>query len=100
MAFGDRLPFVHKQKKMTKSELGKYERGENILSIDLAAKMAEALVVTLDYLVKDIDYEQIENEMLRWLIEVQSLDDENKTQIFATIDDLIKAAKLTDIASL
>lgn len=84
MVFGDRLAFARKQKKMTQGELGKkvgtfgdiigkYERGENIPSIDVAAKMAEALGMTLDYLVKDGEYEQIDNEMLRRLKEVQGL---------------------------
>ena len=83
MAFGDRLTFARKQKKMTQGELGKkvgtsgdiigkYERGENIPSIDVAANMAEALGVTLDYLVKDGEYEQIDNEILRQLKEVQA----------------------------
>jgi transcriptional regulator with XRE-family HTH domain len=111
MAFGDRLAFARKQKKMTQGELGKkvgtsgdiigkYERGENIPSIDVAAKMAEALGVTLDYLVKDGEYEQIDNEMLKLLKEVQGLDEENRAHIFATINAFIKAAKLKSIAAL
>lgn len=80
--------------------IGKYERGENIPSIDVAAKMAEALGVTLDYLVKDGEYEQIDNETLKRLKEVQGLDDENRTHIFATIDAFINAAKLKSNAAL
>ena len=37
--------------------IGKYERGENMPSIEVAAKIAEALNVTLDYLVKDGEYD-------------------------------------------
>jgi transcriptional regulator with XRE-family HTH domain len=40
--------------------LGILKRGENMPSIEVAAKMADALDVTLDYLVKDGEYEQLE----------------------------------------
>ncbi|MCT1525698.1 helix-turn-helix domain-containing protein [Sphingobacterium hotanense] len=111
MTFGQRLIALRKAKKLSQGDLGKkvgtsgdiigkYERGENIPSIDVAAKMAEALGVTLDYLVKDGEYEHIDNEMLKRLKEVQGLDDENRAQIFATIDAFIKAAKLKSIAAL
>ncbi|MCX2765175.1 helix-turn-helix transcriptional regulator, partial [Aquimarina muelleri] len=76
MAFSDRLAFARKQKKIKQSDLGKmvgtsgdiigkYERGENTPSIDVATKIADALGVTLDYLVKDGEYEQIDKETLK-----------------------------------
>src|SRR5690606_1822747 len=101
MAFGDRLAFARKQKKMTQGELGgkvgtsgdiigKYERGENVPSIGAAAKkLARALGVTLDYLVKDGKYEHIDNETLKRLKEVQGLDGDTRAHIFATIDAFI-----------
>ena len=103
--------FVRKQKKMTQGELGgkvgtsgdiigKYERGENVPSIDVAAKMADALGVTLDYLVKDGEYEHIDNETLKRLKQVQGLDGDTRAHIFATIDAFIKAARLKSIAAL
>ena len=111
MAFADRLAFARKQKKMKQADLGKmigtsgdiigkYERGENVPSIDVAAKIADALAVTLDYLVKDAEYEQIDNDTLKRLKEVQGLDPENRSHVFATIDAFIKAAKLKSIAAL
>lgn len=69
--------------------IGKYKRGENIPSIDVAAKIADALGVTLDYLVKDGEYERIDNETLKKLKEIQNLDPENKSHVFATIDAFI-----------
>lgn len=80
--------------------IGKYERGENMPSIDVAAKMADALGVTLDYLVKDGEYEHIDNETLKRLKEVQGLDSDTRAHIFATIDAFIKAARLKSIAAL
>ncbi|SEL95904.1 DNA-binding protein [Parapedobacter koreensis] len=78
MAFGDRLAFARKQKKMTQGDLG----------------------VTLDYLVKDGEYEHIDNETLKRLKEVQGLDSDTRAHVFATIDAFIKAAKLKSIAAL
>ncbi|MCE7058076.1 helix-turn-helix domain-containing protein [Algoriphagus sp. AGSA1] len=111
MAFSDRLAFARKQKKIRQADLGKlvgtsgdiigkYERGENIPSIDVAAKIADALGVILDYLVKDGEYERIDNETLKKLKEIQNLDPENKSHVFATIDAFIKASKLQSIAAL
>ena len=80
--------------------IGKYERGENIPPIDVAAKMADALGVTLDYLVKDGEYEHIDNETLKRLKEVQGLDGDTRAHVFATIDVFIKAARLKSIAAL
>jgi len=59
-----------------------YERSENIPSIDMAAKIADPLGVTLDNLVKDRESERIDNETLKKLKEIQSLDPENKSHFF------------------
>lgn len=111
MAFADRLAFARKQKKIKQSDLGKtigtsgdiigkYERGENVPSIDVATKIADALGVTLDYLVKDGQYEQIDNDTLKKLKAIQELDSDTKAHIFAIIDAFIKASKLKNIAAL
>lgn len=108
MAFADRLTYARKQKKLKQSDLGKmvgtsgdiigkYERGENSPSIDMASKIAEALDVTIDYLVKDGEYEQIDKETLTRLKEVQNLDEETKKHIFATIDAFIAKTKIQSI---
>lgn len=80
--------------------IGKYERGENIPSIEVVTKIADALGVTLDYFVKDGEYEQIDNDTLKKLKTIQELDSDTKAYIFATIDAFIKAAKLKNIATL
>jgi transcriptional regulator with XRE-family HTH domain len=111
MSFANRLSFARKEKKIRQSDLGKmvgtsgdivgkYERGENIPSIEIAAKIADALGVTLDYLVKDGDYEQIDRDTLNRLKEIQQLDPEYKSHVFAAIDAFIKASKLKNIAAL
>ena len=66
----------------------------------MAAKIADTLAITLDYLVKDGEYERIDNETLKKLKEIQNLDPENKSHVFASIDAFIKSAKLKSIAAL
>jgi len=105
MAFADKLSFARKQKKIRQADLGKlvgtsgdiigkYERGENTPSIEVAAKISEALDVTLDYLVKDGDLKVIDKQTLKRLEDVDKLPEEDKNHIFYMIDNLIKAAKL------
>ena len=108
MAFGDRLSLARKQKKIRQADLGKmigtsgdiigkYERGENTPSIEVATKIADALGVTLDYLVKDGAYEQIDKETLQRLRDIQKLSKESKNHVFALLDAFIKQSKLKAI---
>ena len=110
MAFKDRLAFVRKQKKVRQSDLGKmigtsgdiigkYERGENTPSIEVASKIADALNVTIDYLVKDGEYEQIDNGTLKRLKEIQKLPPKEKDHAFALLDAFITATKLKSLTS-
>ena len=77
--------------------MGKYERGENIPSIDVAAKIADALGVTLDYLIKDGEYDHVDEETLKRLREIQKLSPENKSHVYALLDAFIKQTKLQAI---
>jgi transcriptional regulator with XRE-family HTH domain len=108
MAFSERLAFARKQKKIKQADLGKmvgtsgdiigkYERGENTPSIDVATKIANALGVTLDYLVKDGEYKQIDEETLKRLQDIQQLSPENKSHVFALLDAFLKQVKLQSI---
>lgn len=63
-------------------------------SIDTAKKLADALSVSLDYLVGDGDLKVLDKKTLQRLEDIQKLSEEDKNNIFYTIDNLIKAAKL------
>ncbi|TAF94839.1 MAG: XRE family transcriptional regulator [Bacteroidetes bacterium] len=103
MLFGERLVLVRKKKKISQDELaktigvhapviGRYERNEVKPSIDVATKMAEALGVSLDYLVGFADYE-LDNSITQKILDIQKLNDEDKTTILKTMDALIRDAK-------
>jgi len=87
MTFGEKITYARKQKKMTQGDLGKavgtsgdiigkYERDEIKPSIDTAAKVADALGVTLDYLVKDGQYQNIDQDALNRLKLIEKLPQE------------------------
>ena len=68
--------------------------------IDVASKIADALGVTLDYLLGKSDEMVSDKKNLQRLSDIEQLHDEDKKYIFYTIDGLIKAAKLLSIAAL
>lgn len=80
--------------------IGRYEREEIKPSIDVAAKIADALGVTIDYLLGKSDNMVLDKKTMQRLEDIEQLPDEDKMHIFYTIDNLIKAAKLKNIAAL
>ncbi len=108
MTFGERITYARKQKKMTQNDLGKavgtsgdiigkYERNEIKPSIDTAAKIAEALGVTIDYLVKEGEYQNIDNETLKRMKELEKLSKEDKAHVFAMLDAFFAKNKLQSL---
>ncbi|MGN7886418.1 DNA-binding protein [Dyadobacter sp. 22481] len=69
-------------------------------SIEVALKLADALGVTLDYLLGKSDNMVLDKKNLQRLHDIENLSDEDKSNIFDTIDNLINAAKLKNIAAL
>ena len=108
MTFGQKLTFSRKEKKVSQAELGKlsgingdiigkYERDEMKPSIDTAKKLADALAVSLDYLVGDGDLKILDKKTLQRLEDIDKLPEVDKENIFYTLDNLIKAAKFRTI---
>lgn len=108
MTFGQKIAFSRKEKKMSQAELGKlsgingdiigkYERDEMKPSIETARKLSDALEVSLDYLVGDRDLKVLDKKTLQRLEDIEKLPDQDRQNIFYTLDNLIKAAKLKAI---
>lgn len=104
MTFGQKITSVRKQKKISQAELGKlsgvngdivgkYERDEMKPSIETAKKLADALEVSLDYLVGG-ELKVLDKKTLKRLHDIEKLPENDKQNIFYTLDSLIKAAKL------
>lgn len=110
MTFGERIVLLRKQMKWSQGDLakkigtsapivGRYERGEIKPSIEVAVRIADALEVTLDYLLGKSDALTLDKKNLQRLEEIQQLPQEDQTHILYTIDNLIKAAKLRGITA-
>ena len=97
---GNRIKDLRKKKKLSQIELaeiinsagdviGRYERGNSSPSIETAIKIAEALDVSLDYLVGKIDIE-LNHEMLYRLEQVATQPKEEREFIYRMVDFLLQ----------
>lgn len=77
--------------------IGRYERDEMKPSIETATKLADLLEVSLDYLVGKTDVE-VDRQLLKRVLEVQQMEEEDREHILYTLDALIKNVKLKSIA--
>jgi transcriptional regulator with XRE-family HTH domain len=73
--------------------IGKYERGEAIPSIDAAKKIADALEVSLDYLVGEGINSKLDKQALKRLQDLELLEDDKKKTLFDLIDTYIRDDK-------
>jgi hypothetical protein len=64
---------------------------------ETADKIADALNVTLDFLVKDAEYQNIDNDALKRLKLLEKLSPEDKGHIFALMDAFFAKHKLKSI---
>ncbi|MDX9928246.1 MAG: helix-turn-helix transcriptional regulator [Bacteroidales bacterium] len=72
--------------------IGRYERDEVKPSIEVIMRIADALSVSIDYLVGKTDLE-IDQDTLRRLRDVSKLPADAKKQIFLVVDALIRDFK-------
>ena len=66
-------------------------------SIDTAAKIAEALSVTIDYLVNDAEYQNIDDETLKRMKNIEKLTPEDKSHVYAMLDAFFAKSKLQSL---
>jgi hypothetical protein len=63
----------------------------------VASKIADVLEVSLDFLIGKQDIE-VDSQLLKRVIDVQQMDEEDQAHILYTLDALIKSVKLKSIA--
>jgi transcriptional regulator with XRE-family HTH domain len=74
--------------------IGKYERDEAVPSIDAAKKIADALGVSLDYLVGEGTNSSFDKKTLKRFQEIEHLEETKKQVLFDSIDTYIRDAKI------
>ena len=103
MSFGSRLLEARKKKGISQEEIakflntkgpviGRYERDEMKPSIEVAAKMADYLDVSLDYLVGAAD-DQLDKKTLSRILELQKLPEDILEKIYYFMDMSIRDFK-------
>jgi transcriptional regulator with XRE-family HTH domain len=97
MTFGEKIIVLRKQLKWSQDDLakklgtsapivGRYERNEITQSIDVAAKIAEALNVTVDYLVGQSESMVMDKNLVRRMEDIEALPTEEKDKVCYFID--------------
>ncbi|HYC29520.1 MAG TPA: helix-turn-helix transcriptional regulator [Chitinophagaceae bacterium] len=97
MTFGQRITYQRKQLRLSQDDLakkvgtsgpivGRYERDEMKPSIDVAKKIADALEVTLDYLLGGSDKMVLDKKLLKRMEDIEALPQEEKDKIYYFID--------------
>ena len=103
MLFGEGLTMVRKKKKISQDELakaigvhapviGRYERDEVKPSIEVAAKIAQSLGVSLDYLTGNSDLE-LDADVIKKIQDIQKLPEKDRDHLFYVVDNILQNVK-------
>lgn len=103
MTLGEQMMLLRKKKEMSQAELGKaigtsgdvvgrYERNIITPSIEVAAKIADALDVSIDFLVGKSNL-VVNRDMLDRLEDIAKLPEEKKSYVFGLIDMCLRDFK-------
>lgn len=101
---GERITSLRKAKNWSQEDLatkidasrvmiGKYERGDNLPSVEVIVKLANAFEVSVDFLLGEGLNASYDKEMIKRLDELESLPKEKKSQILEYIDLIIRDYK-------
>ena len=104
VTIGERIITLRKTKNWSQDELakeidssrimiGKYERGDNLPSIEVIIKLAKAFYVSVDFLLGEGPNASYDKEMLKRLDELENLPADEKTHIFHYMDLIIRDYK-------
>ncbi len=108
MDFANNIANLRKEKGLSRDQLGKlvgtsgaiigrYERGDMKPSIEIATKIANALEVSLDYLVGASSVLIKDKKMAYRLELLQKLGQEQRDKILYVLDTLLKDAQTNDV---
>jgi transcriptional regulator with XRE-family HTH domain len=103
ISFGKRLTEVRKAKKLSQDDvakkldvhgavIGRYERDEVKPSIEMAAQIADALEISLDYLVGNTDL-LLDQSIINRIMDIQKLASSEKEHVFALMDAFLRDTK-------
>lgn len=85
-----------KKLEVSREIVGRYERNDAVPSIEIAKRIADALEVSLDYLVGNTE-QNVDIATLTRLQEINRLSDENKKLVYTFLDSFIIKSKLQSV---
>ena len=102
--FGDRVMQSRKEKGLSREDLakkigtsgpivGRYERGDMMPSVEIATKIAEALEVSLDFLVGNSSLIVKDKTMLERLEDIAKLPSTKQNELFNVLDAYLRDFK-------
>jgi transcriptional regulator with XRE-family HTH domain len=77
--------------------IGRDERDEAILSIEVAKKIADTFEVSLDYLIDENAMPTFDKKTVNRLKDIQHLNEEDKKHVFALLDAFLARTKIQSI---
>lgn len=103
MTLGEHITALRKRNKLSQAELGKrastsgdligrYERDEVKPSVEVVIKIADALGVSLDFLVGKTSME-LDSDALKRLEEISALPEDEKSKLYMVVDALLRDFK-------
>jgi transcriptional regulator with XRE-family HTH domain len=101
---GERITTLRKKKGLSQVDLakaieasrtmvGNYERNANAPSIEVIAKIAKVLDVSVDYLIGDGKMAAYDKEVIKRIDAIQALDEETQSKLFFLIDNVVQNFK-------
>lgn len=103
MEFGKRVMNLRKERKLSQSELaakagihpnvlGRYERGDAKPFVEVAAKIAKILGVSIDYLAGNTDV-LFDKKTVDRILDIQQLSEKDAEHLYALMDAFLRDAK-------
>ncbi len=103
--FGSKMIQARKEKNLSREELGekigtsgpivgRYERGDMMPSVEIATKIAQALEVSLDFLVGNSSLLLKDASMLQRLEDIAKLPSDKQNELFNVMDAYLRDFKI------
>jgi transcriptional regulator with XRE-family HTH domain len=104
MNIGDKITALRKQKNLSQTELakaagvsreiiGRYERNEVLPSIEVAAKIADVLEVSLDYMAGNSKKAAVDKKTMKLIHDIEDLEPSIKDKLIFLANAVIRDAK-------
>ena len=79
-----------KQVGASREIIGKYERNDNLPSIEMALKIAQAFEITVDFLLGEGEFAEYDKKIIDRINNIHKMDEQTRSILFNVIDTYIQ----------